>query len=166
MIKKFVFFLTLYLIIISGSLALAETCPNVVGDWDYNGQQVYYDPETDTYGYETEYGIIHVTNQNGCLFYGHVEIPGCTDCGGPITGAIDGRDVTMTTDVTIVNCTLWCFNVYKGFTKMYCTVSSLSQDSNDSFSTHKGTASRRQFFIGYCQAKRSPNNRLCGVPII
>src|SRR4030042_6966282 len=79
--------LTLCLAMISASLSFAA-CPNVVGDWDFTVRSAFYNPVTDTYGYETHKGIFHIKNQNGCLFYGYREIPDQPESGSPLTGAI------------------------------------------------------------------------------
>ena len=127
MIKKtFMFVLMLCLTIIIGNQAFAQSCPNVVGDWDFTIQAASYDPLTNTYGYEEIKGVIHITDQNGCLFYGYSEVlPPHEGC--PLTGVIShARAITVTSCDTTVNGILRGYDTSRGiFTIMEATFSNL-----------------------------------------
>lgn len=136
------FVITLFLAIIIGRLAIAQTCPDVIGDWDFNIQSAYYDPSTNTYGYETHNGVFHIISQDGCLFYGNREVEGSES---PLTGAISlGGPVaiTMTSDDRIFSGTL------RGYVDGLYTIikyvrSNLGISSSDKQKTGLGKATRR-----------------------
>lgn len=134
--KQIVFILTFCLAVIGGSVVSAQSCSNVTGDWDFSEVRVAYD--ANGFGYTQGAVVLHITNQNGCLFYGKMEVPGYPDSSGPFTGAINGKAVNVTFPLGITNCTLSSKN------KMFCTINELSIDvPNDGFGTHQGTAIRR-----------------------
>jgi hypothetical protein len=54
--------LTVCLTLIVGSRTLAQTCPNVIGDWDYSSNWALYDPSTTSYSFTTQTGILHITD--------------------------------------------------------------------------------------------------------
>jgi hypothetical protein len=108
MVKKvFVLLIVVFCVVITGSWALAATCPDVKGDWVMASHWVYYNESTDSFGYMDMDIILHITNQNGCLFYGNGEIPSDPDSGCPLTGVVGSNNtITITSCDTIINGTL------------------------------------------------------------
>ena len=97
MSKKILFILPLCLsIILIGHKVFAGSCTSMVGDWEYNCQDAYYEPSNNTYGYETSNGILHVTHQSGCLFHGYSERLNEPEPLGPLTGVINGGNIRLT----------------------------------------------------------------------
>ena len=145
--KRLIFVLTLCLVMISASLSFAA-CPNVVGDWDFTVRSAFYNPVTDTYGYETHKGIFHIKNQNGCLFYGYREIPDSPASGSPLTGAISTSQgaiaITITAGDRILLGTLGGYAQTKGlYTRIKYSRSNLGVTDSDIQKTGLGTAIRR-----------------------
>jgi hypothetical protein len=63
-----------------------------------------FNDSDNNFGYMEMSGIIHVIDQNGCLFYGDVEIPSNPESGCPLTGVITcGKVFTMTSCDSILN---------------------------------------------------------------
>ena len=80
MIKKHaLFIITLGLSVFIGGLAFAQSCPDVVGDWEVTGEQVLgqWRPGEDpsfVYIYQSLDGVIVIVDQQGCLFYGNINL--------------------------------------------------------------------------------------------
>ncbi|MDN3512903.1 MAG: hypothetical protein NG747_00715 [Candidatus Brocadia sp.] len=108
--------LIICLAIVSGDPVFAETCPNVVGDWDTTVKRVTYANDTEDYTYSDGSATYSIIDQNDCLFYGNVEFQ--NDSGTvsfPITGVITEKKKLIITwsDVTI-NVTLTGYDKNKG----------------------------------------------------
>lgn len=96
--------LIMCLAIVSGGLVFAETCPNVVGDWDTTVKRVTYSNNTEDYFYSDGNVTYHIIDQSDCLFYGNVEFQnGSGTVSSPITGVITEKKKMIITwyDITI-----------------------------------------------------------------
>ena len=83
--------LVLFFTIIFTSFSFGETCPNVTGDWDAVLENVDYNSGTDTFAITTVHVTYHITNQEGCHFYGkRVNKDDPSDIKG-VTGVIGER---------------------------------------------------------------------------
>jgi hypothetical protein len=72
---------------------LCFACPDIVGDWKLVGSRVLSaDSGTNgTFDYQLFSQMIHIINQNGCLFYGYRGV----GTAHPLTGSIREREVTF-----------------------------------------------------------------------
>ena len=94
--SRVVFFMAC-LTFIFGSLSFAETCPDLIGDWDYSSSWANYDPSGPGYSFTTQTGIIHITEQSNCVFYGTVEMLTPSIRVEPATGAVyNGKNIILT----------------------------------------------------------------------
>ena len=62
--------------ILFGNVAIAENCPNIVGDWVIAGKEVCNVPDetyTDQFDYRFVDMEIVINYQDGCLFDGYVD---------------------------------------------------------------------------------------------
>ena len=144
--KNFIFVLTLGLTIFIAGVAFGQNCSDIVGDWDLTIEWVYYDDVDDSYGYTTYNGIIHIVDQNGCLFYGYVEFPDDPESDGPLTGIITKRRfITASGCDTILNGMLSGYNYSsKMFTIMKLKLSNLNVKTPDTWQGNGlATATRR-----------------------
>ena len=110
--KGFIVVLVVCLTLVFGSQSFAENCPNLVGDWDYDGNWALYDPAIPGYSFMTQTGIIHITNQNNCVFYGTVEVVSPAASVSPLTGAIYNlTNITITTSDSTLDGILYAYNL-------------------------------------------------------
>lgn len=136
--KIFAVVLTIFVILI-GSRTFAATCPNIMGDYDFGFDYVACD--SGNCGFGSAGGIMRVTGQNGCLFYGYTEWPDQYQC--PFTGAISGKAVTGTDcDNVLINGALLNYN---SATHLYDRMKfTLTETSDPGLQfTGVGTATRR-----------------------
>ena len=119
--------------ILFGNVAIAENCPNLIGNWEVTGKEVCGIIATEEFEYRPVYATLEITNQDGCLFYGYLH----SEYGdGIITGLIVGRSITMTVwDATITGRLL--LN-----NKMILKFSDLADDENTEQCTGSGIAER------------------------
>ena len=141
--------LIMCLAIVSGGSVFAETCPNVVGDWDTTVKRETYDNDTEDYTYSDGSATYHIIDQSDCLFYGNVEFQsGSGTVSSPITGVITEKKKMIITwsDITI-NVTLSGYDKSKGlYTKWNFVGYDLNLGSSDPSGRQNavyGTAIRR-----------------------
>ena len=141
--------LIICLAIVSGGSVLAETCPNVVGDWDTTMKRVTYDNDTEDYTYSDGSATYYIVDQNDCLFYGNVEFQnGSGTVSSPITGVRTEKNKLIITwsDITI-NVMLTGYDKNKGlYTKWKFIGYDLNLGSSDPAGRQNavyGTAIRR-----------------------
>ena len=141
--------LIMCLAIVSGGSVFAETCPNVVGDWDTTVKRVTYDNDTEDYTYSIGSATYYIIDQSDCLFYGNVEFQnGSGTVSSPITGVITEKKKLIITwsDITI-NVTLTGYDKNKGlYTKWKFIGYDLNLGSSDPAGRQNavyGTAIRR-----------------------
>jgi len=73
-------------------------CANVVGTWKTTTMKIaYYNPSNETYGFVTDTKTLHITKQQGCVFYGYDE------SNDGFTGSIRGTKVTITATHNLSN---------------------------------------------------------------
>ena len=121
--------------ILFGNVAIAENCPNLVGNWEVTGKEVCGIRATEEFEYRPLDATLEITNQDGCLFYGYLR---SLYGDGLITGLIVRRKITMTVwDVTITGRLL--LN-----NKMILTFSDLADDENTEQCTGSGIAEKIQ----------------------
>ncbi len=132
--KKFLFLLTVTLIIFTGTYIFAGKCPNVKGDWDFNYKGVVYTPGSGN-SFETDYAVIYITDQEGCFFAGDVEGPN-VNCA--LIGSIKNKKITATMCGTIVR-----GNLLKNNRKMKLIIEDIALDRNDIQSVWQGIAVKR-----------------------
>ena len=66
----------------------AASCPDITGIWDITAFGVRYTPSTNSFTYTgPDTGVLSITSQNGCLFYGDV----VSGDGSQLTGALTCR---------------------------------------------------------------------------
>jgi hypothetical protein len=134
--NKTIFALFMMLLIFP-SLALAESCINLVGTWDITGDSVYhyYDPIYVPIN-EGRATVAHITSQNGCLFGGYIEMfQNGYAYTYEFTGAINKKAIIITLDHAIMNGTITKSNKISFVCSMFT--------SADDYMTMKGTAIKR-----------------------
>jgi hypothetical protein len=146
-VKGTIVVLTVCLTFFVGSQSFAQTCPDLVGDWDYSSNWANYDPSIPGYSFTTQTGIIHITNQSNCVFYGTVERVYPSASIDPVTGAIYNLiNMTMTTGDSTLHGILYAYNLKRGlFRKINYSTSNIGIDGGDqtSLGTSQGKAIRR-----------------------
>jgi hypothetical protein len=145
--KGLIVVLMVCLTFIFGSQSFAETCPNLIGDWDYDGNWALYDPAIPGYSFMTQTGIIHITNQSDCVFYGTVERLTPSAESFPATGAIyNNTNFIITTEDSTLHGILYNYNTKRGlYKKMKYSTSNIGINGGDQalLGTSHGKAIRR-----------------------
>jgi hypothetical protein len=150
--KRAVFVMALGLCVFIGGLAFAQSCPDVVGEWDVTGEQIYsqwrYHEETPfEFEYRPRDGVIEIVEQRECLFHGWVHTG---DFKLPLVGTINNRNIIMVSGDAVTNAKLRGYNRdTRLFTIMNITAFDIIDDflelpPEDTFmSCGQGTAIRR-----------------------
>jgi hypothetical protein len=119
-VKCLIIILTVCLTLMIGSQSFAEICPNLIGDWDYTSNYVRYNPNTDSYTLFTETGVIHITDQNNCVFYGTNELLSPNAGIYPVLGTIyNNKSVIIVTANTALDDYHLNQNTVQGFLFAY-----------------------------------------------
>jgi hypothetical protein len=139
--KEFLLILTLLCLIIFTVGSALGACSSIIGDWDFTGSRVSYDESG--YEYGQTIATAHITTQDGCLFYGYLDVPADPTGDYKFTGAIRGTTVTMTSKDAITTGTLYDYNSTKKIYKRMKYITSELDASGYGFGTHKGTAVRK-----------------------
>jgi hypothetical protein len=125
----------------------SETCPNLLGDWDYDSKWAFYDPNTDSYDFTFQTGIIHITDQEDCVFYGTIEALSPASLTKPMTGAItDFNKVILVSTDSTVHGILGSYDISKGvYTKINYAASNISIEGGNQATqlSSSGVATRR-----------------------
>ena len=153
MIKKFaISTIVLGLSVLIGGWAFAQSCPDVVGEWDISGEQIlsqwrYQQDPPFEFTYQTLEGVIEIVDQQGCLFHGWLYLGAFQF---PLVGTIKNRKITMVSGDAVANARLAGYDrINRLFTIMditaYDTIDDLFElPPEDTFmSCSTGKANRR-----------------------
>ncbi len=111
-----------------------EPCPNILGDWIGNFGIVIY---TSEHNFEQIHATLHISEQQGCLFFGNVEVDEMPEIDCVLTGSIVGNNIAMTMCGAIMRGTLVENN------RMELTVEDIELFDGDMQSAGVGTVTRK-----------------------
>ncbi len=122
--------------ILAGGAAFGA-CFDIEADWDLSCKAAYYETLTGETGFTPNSGILHITDQRGCRFYGSTEIPSDPVPIKTITGVMIDNDIRVTGSDVIAEGTL------SSPTRMQLSVSVMSTPASPVVNTALCTATRR-----------------------
>jgi hypothetical protein len=151
--KCTVFIVAFGIVVFSIGWAFAQSCPDVVGEWDFKGEQIlsqwrYGEDPPFVFTFQSVNGVIEIENQQGCLFNGWLYLDAFQF---PLVGTINNRNIKMVSGDAVINARLRGYDRDTGlFTIMYIAACDTIDDllelpPEDTFmSCGQGTALRKQ----------------------
>ena len=127
--------------------AFAQSCPDVLGEWDITGEQILAhrgDAGEFSFHFNPLSGELDIVKQDGCLFHGEITLGAFTF---PVVGTITGRIIKMVSGDAVIDARLRGYDRNTGlFTIMKltaCDTMDWFETPDEYMSCGQGTATRK-----------------------